>query len=160
MDRRRIAIFIGFLAVTTVTSVAMHYQYSSNKIVESNTDPILLMKSGSIMDWSIVLNEHPQFTKLLSEPISQPTAEEGIQSGRLIGIVSNKLKVAILLKPNSDDILRIVVGDGWLNGWKLLEIAKDQVVWRNETTMEEYRQKLFDYPEDDLLLSSTQDQPK
>ena len=93
--------------------------------------------------WRVSLSKLPQFEESKAIPLMANNPIIGIESGRLIGIVIDTPKRAIVMHPESGKVLRIGLGEGWLPGWTLIETRVNHVVWQKESMKEQYKQMLF-----------------
>ena len=141
---KRATLIGGILTImVSLLSIALHYEpiteIRSSDLVELNDRKVVYE-----IDWRSPLAANPQFApKEIDQAGNDSSAEEGIQYGRLIGIVPDRPSLAIVIPPNSNNVLRIGPGEGWLDGWLLNKVTTDHVIWQNSKTNEEYKQYLF-----------------
>ena len=133
----------GLIILVSLLSIAVHHEpiteIRSSKSIELNERKVM-----SEIDWISPLLAHPQFAPKEIEQVGNDSyADEGIQYGRLIGIVPDRPSLAIVIPPNSNNVLRIGPGEGWLDGWLLNKVTTDHVIWQNSKSNEEYKQYLF-----------------
>jgi hypothetical protein len=147
----------GFLlSFIACLSVVYNYQRATTTNPKDVHD-ITPMQTDSEFDWIAVLSKHPQF-KPEEQPViaDEPIMRTGLQNSTLIGVIPDAPVVAIVFSAKSNKVVRVGLGEEWLEDWVLINVESDHVIWQNEKTHEKYLQKLFvNEKKNESLLSST-----
>ena len=142
MLSRPILICWGILLLIVALSIFTHYQKPKTlQMQASNLSTKELIEPKTA--WKVSLSKLSQFEESKAIPLMANNPIIGIESGRLIGIVLDTPKRAIVMHPESGKVLRIGLGEGWLPGWTLIETRVNHVVWQKESMKEQYKQMLF-----------------
>jgi len=134
-------------------SIIVNYRFADtpeNNGVTSST----MQKQAPKLDWQAILAAQPQFAPELEEDPVETIVTRAIENSTLVGVISDSPVVAIILKPSSNQTVRVGLGESWTQDWVLIEVQTDQVVWRNEKTNEQFVQKLFIEHKPESLMSS------
>ena len=141
LSRPTLLFWVVFLFIVTL-SIFSHYQKpKTSQFQVSNLDTKALTEPQT--RWQTALSKLPQFGAPETTPSIASKPITGIESSRLIGIVLDTPKRAIVMHPESGKVMRIGIGEGWLPGWTLIETRINHVVWQKESMEEQYRQMLF-----------------
>ncbi|MAI23613.1 MAG: hypothetical protein CL828_06110 [Crocinitomicaceae bacterium] len=142
MRSRFILIFWGIALLTAALSIFTHYQRPKTLQLQApNLSAEELIKPKTI--WKASLSKLAQFEKPRAIPSIENNPIIGIESGRLVGIIIDTPKRAIVIHPESGKVLEIGLGEGWLPGWTLIETRVNHVIWQKEPIQEQYKQMLF-----------------
>jgi len=132
------ALVIAGLSLSIIVNYRLADALENNEINNSTTQ-----KQAPELDWQAILAAQPQFTPEPEAVVVETKATREIENSTLVGVIPDSPVVAIILKPASNQTVRVGLGEGWTQDWVLIEVQTDQVVWRNETTKEQFVQKLF-----------------
>ncbi|MBO1254146.1 hypothetical protein J3L16_00445 [Alteromonas sp. 5E99-2] len=101
-------------------------------------------------DWVSVLSKMPiyQTEKEKENEKSQQKTEKiiSLADAKLVAIVSDPPKTAMLLTPDSKELspVAIEIGGSWLDNWTLKTINTDHIVWQNSVSDETQTQYLYE----------------
>lgn len=153
---RQFVRFCGALVLLTIClSIVVHHRTTSF-IPPTGFATAESKQTSAVWDWKSTLATHPQFAPVAPPPeVTQTVVRRGIENSTLIGVVPDAPAVAIIVV-ESNTVLRIELGQSWIEGWVLIEVDPDHIVWQNEITKEQYTQDLFiqDKKQTEALLSS------
>ena len=142
MHSRLILIVWGALLLSIFLSILVHYQSpKTSQLQAPNLSSKELTKPKST--WEASLSKLTQFKKPNAIPSIENTRINDIKSGKLVGIILDTPSRAIVMSPESGKVLRVVVGEGWLPGWTLMEARANHVIWKEDSTQKQYKQMLF-----------------
>ncbi len=154
---KKILLHCGFL-LSFIACLSVVYNYrGATPTIPKDFHDITPMQTDSEFDWIAVLGKHPQF-KPEEQPViaDEPIMRTGIENSTLIGVIPDAPAVAIVFSAKSTKVVRIGLGEKWLEDWVLINVESDHVIWQNEKTHEKYLQKLFvNEKKNESLLSST-----
>lgn len=147
MNKRLIAtcivIFVIVISAALVSSLLGRGQFDATANAIVFPDDI----KHEHFDWFSVLTTMPIYQTDKKDKKPQVAAKViSLSDAKLVAIVSDSPKTAMLLTPESQSLspLAIKIGEGWLENWTLKTINTDHVVWQSSVSNDTHTQYLYE----------------
>ena len=164
MPRKLVFIAVILLSSSVMISPIIYYQQPSAP-KDSRELQLLTQNNTKQIEWQSIINSLPQFKKQLQQSASEiNNLPPQITDSIIVGIVADELSSVLLvlsgttdessqlIEPaqiassleNTNKILQLSVGQGWLDNWEIEQILPDSIIWLNRETKDSWQQFLFE----------------